>query len=140
MCSAAMGTDRSFPSGTITRVSTPSLANRFSIRRIKSGRGPGTKVVPGHLATSASRRLTSGCASPMMRLNKDACVAIFLLLACGVLFWASFDIRQPDYGVLMPEKGLPLRGTFLIDPEGTLRWSSVYDVYVGRASPPGPHR
>ncbi len=38
----------------------------------------------------------------MQRLNRDAIIAIILLAFCGVLFWASFDIRQPDYGVLMP--------------------------------------
>ena len=38
----------------------------------------------------------------MQRLNRDSVVAILLLVACGVFFWASFDIRQPDYGVLMP--------------------------------------
>lgn len=38
----------------------------------------------------------------MGRLNRDSYVAIFLLLACAILFWASFDIRQPDYGTLMP--------------------------------------
>jgi hypothetical protein len=38
----------------------------------------------------------------MQRLNRDAIVAIFLLAFCGVLFWASFEIRQPDYGVLLP--------------------------------------
>jgi len=38
----------------------------------------------------------------MQRLNRDAIVAIFLLAFCGVFFWASFDIRQPDYGVLLP--------------------------------------
>ncbi len=38
----------------------------------------------------------------MQRLNRDAIIAIFLLAFCGVLFWASFDIRQPDYGVLLP--------------------------------------
>lgn len=38
----------------------------------------------------------------MGRLNRDSYVAIFLLLVCGVFFWASFDIRQPDYGTLMP--------------------------------------
>jgi hypothetical protein len=27
---------------------------------------------------------------------------VFLLLACGVLLWASFDIREPDYGQLSP--------------------------------------
>ena len=38
----------------------------------------------------------------MQRLNRDAIIAIILLAVCGVFFWASFDIRQPDYGVLMP--------------------------------------
>lgn len=38
----------------------------------------------------------------MGRLNRDTYVAIFLLLACAILFWASFDIRQPDYGTLLP--------------------------------------
>jgi hypothetical protein len=38
----------------------------------------------------------------MGRLNRDTYVAIVLLLACGVLFWASLDIRQPDYGTLPP--------------------------------------
>ncbi|NQV82928.1 MAG: tripartite tricarboxylate transporter TctB family protein [Rhodospirillales bacterium] len=38
----------------------------------------------------------------MQRLNRDAIIAIILLALCGVFFWASFDIRQPDYGVLMP--------------------------------------
>ena len=38
----------------------------------------------------------------MKNINSDTLIAIFLLLGCGVLFWSSFDIREPDYGVLMP--------------------------------------
>ncbi len=38
----------------------------------------------------------------MERLNKDSAVAIFLLVICGVFFAASFDIRVPTYGVLLP--------------------------------------
>ena len=38
----------------------------------------------------------------MVSLNRDSVVAIILLFVCGVLFYSSFDIRQPDYGVLMP--------------------------------------
>ena len=38
----------------------------------------------------------------MQRLNQDTLVAMVLLVFCGVCFWASFDIRQPDYGVLLP--------------------------------------
>lgn len=38
----------------------------------------------------------------MGRINRDAIVAIVLLLFSGVFFWASFDIRQPDYGTMSP--------------------------------------
>ena len=38
----------------------------------------------------------------MDRINRDVVIAAVLLLFCGVFFWASFDIRQPDYGVLLP--------------------------------------
>jgi len=38
----------------------------------------------------------------MQRINRDSVLAMTLLVACGVLLWASFDIREPDYGVLMP--------------------------------------
>ncbi len=38
----------------------------------------------------------------MNRLNRDAWVALALLLFTGFMFWASFDIREPDYGVLAP--------------------------------------
>ena len=38
----------------------------------------------------------------MERLNRDVYIAAVLLVLCGVLFWATFDIRQPNYGVLMP--------------------------------------
>jgi peroxiredoxin (alkyl hydroperoxide reductase subunit C) len=37
-----------------------------------------------------------------------------------------------DYGVLLEDKGVALRGTFLIDPNGDLRWISIYDLGVGR--------
>ena len=38
----------------------------------------------------------------MRRLNQDAIIAIILLLVTGVLFWSTFSIRNPDYGVLAP--------------------------------------
>ena len=37
-----------------------------------------------------------------------------------------------DYGVLLPEKGVALRGTFIVDPKGVVRWVSVNDLPVGR--------
>lgn len=38
----------------------------------------------------------------MTRVNRDTVIAIVLLMACGILLVASFDIREPDYGVLSP--------------------------------------
>ena len=38
----------------------------------------------------------------MKRLNRDAVIAIVLLMACGILFWSTFSIRAPDYGQLKP--------------------------------------
>jgi peroxiredoxin (alkyl hydroperoxide reductase subunit C) len=38
-----------------------------------------------------------------------------------------------DYGVLLEDKGFALRGTFLIDPKGTLQWMSVNALGVGRS-------
>ena len=37
-----------------------------------------------------------------MTISRDIAVAIFLLAVCGVLWYASFDIRVPDYGQLSP--------------------------------------
>ncbi len=39
------------------------------------------------------------------------------------------------YGVLLPEVGVALRGTFLIDDRGLLRWMSIHDMNAGRSIP-----
>ncbi|GAA6064108.1 hypothetical protein JCM10212_002485 [Sporobolomyces blumeae] len=38
-----------------------------------------------------------------------------------------------DYGVLIEDAGVPLRGLFLIDPKGTLRQITINDLPVGRS-------
>ncbi len=38
-----------------------------------------------------------------------------------------------DFGVLVEEKGIALRGTFLIDPKGTLQWMNINALNVGRS-------
>lgn len=54
------------------------------------------------------------------------------------------DVRHPvladtahkisrDYGVLIEDSGIALRGTFLIDPKGVLQWMSVNALGVGRS-------
>ncbi|HYE64285.1 MAG TPA: peroxiredoxin [Pyrinomonadaceae bacterium] len=39
-----------------------------------------------------------------------------------------------DYGVLLEDKGIALRGLFIIDPEGILRYKVVHDLNVGRSA------
>lgn len=38
-----------------------------------------------------------------------------------------------DYGVLIEDEGIALRGLFIIDPKGVLRQSTVNDLPVGRS-------
>ncbi len=38
-----------------------------------------------------------------------------------------------NYGVLIEGKGIALRGLFVIDPEGVLRYSVVHDLNIGRS-------
>src|SRR3954469_22925335 len=39
-----------------------------------------------------------------------------------------------DYGVLIEGKGIALRGLFVIDPEGILRYKVVHDLNIGRSA------
>ena len=39
-----------------------------------------------------------------------------------------------SYGVLIEDKGVALRGLFVIDPEGVLRYKVVHDLNVGRSA------
>lgn len=38
-----------------------------------------------------------------------------------------------DYGVLIEDEGIALRGLFIIDPKGVLRQITVNDLPVGRS-------
>lgn len=38
-----------------------------------------------------------------------------------------------DYGVLIEDKGIALRGTFIIDPEGNLQYQVVHSLNIGRS-------
>jgi peroxiredoxin (alkyl hydroperoxide reductase subunit C) len=35
-------------------------------------------------------------------------------------------------GILHPDEGVPLRATFIVDPDGTIRYVGVHDLSVGR--------
>ena len=38
-----------------------------------------------------------------------------------------------DYGVLLEEEGLALRGLFIIDPQGVLQYQVVHNLNIGRS-------
>ena len=53
----------------------------------------------------------------------------------GVKYPILADINKTiarDYDVLLPDAGIALRGTFLIDKEGIVRHQSVNDLPLGR--------
>jgi peroxiredoxin (alkyl hydroperoxide reductase subunit C) len=54
----------------------------------------------------------------------------------GLQYPLASDITKQvarDYGVLIEEKGIALRGLFIIDPEGALQYSVVHNLNVGRS-------
>lgn len=54
----------------------------------------------------------------------------------GIKFPLGADITKQvsrDYGVLVEEKGIALRGLFIIDPEGIVRYQVVHDENIGRS-------
>ncbi|HVF57891.1 MAG TPA: peroxiredoxin [Pyrinomonadaceae bacterium] len=55
----------------------------------------------------------------------------------GLKYPLAADVTKKvsnDYGVLIEDKGIALRGLFVIDPEGVLRYKVVHDLNVGRSS------
>ena len=54
----------------------------------------------------------------------------------GLKYPLGSDITKQvarDYGVLVEEKGIALRGMFIIDPEGILQYSVIHNLNVGRS-------
>ena len=55
----------------------------------------------------------------------------------GLRFPLGADITKKmsrDYGVLIEDRGIALRGLFVIDPEGVLRYKVVHDLNIGRSA------
>jgi peroxiredoxin 2/4 len=55
----------------------------------------------------------------------------------GLRYPLASDITKQvarDYGVLIEDKGVALRGLFVIDPEGVLRYAVIHDLNVGRSA------
>jgi len=55
----------------------------------------------------------------------------------GLRFPLGADITKSmsrDYGVLIEDRGIALRGLFVIDPEGVLSYKVVHDLNIGRSA------
>jgi len=55
----------------------------------------------------------------------------------GLVYPLASDITKKvsqDYGVLLEDRGIALRGLFIIDPEGVLRYMVVHDLNIGRSA------
>lgn len=55
----------------------------------------------------------------------------------GLRYPLASDVTKQvsrDYGVLLEDKGIALRGLFVIDPEGILRYKVVHDLNIGRST------
>ncbi len=55
----------------------------------------------------------------------------------GLRYPLASDITKAvarDYGVLIEDKGVALRGLFVVDPEGVLRYAVIHDLNVGRSA------
>ena len=55
----------------------------------------------------------------------------------GLRYPLASDITKSvskDYGVLIEDSGIALRGLFVIDPEGNLRYQVVHDLAIGRSA------
>ena len=55
-------------------------------------------------------------------------------LAYPMLADTKRELSQ-SLGVLHKTDGVPLRATFIVDPDGVIRWTSVNDLSVGRSVP-----
>jgi len=55
----------------------------------------------------------------------------------GLRYPLASDVTKKvarDFGVLLEDQGIALRGLFVIDPEGILRYKVVHDLNVGRSA------
>jgi peroxiredoxin 2/4 len=78
--------------------------------------GVSTDSVHAHRAWIKTSRDQGGLGSISFPLAADTTLAV-----------------SRSYGVLIEEEGIALRGLFIIDPEGVLRYSVVHDLNVGRS-------
>lgn len=73
-----------------------------------------------------------GCSTDSCHSHKAWCETKLGALAYPLLSDMNRAASE-SYGVLIPEKGIALRGTFIIDPEGVLRYALYHDLGVGRS-------
>ncbi len=75
------------------------------------------------------------CSCDSVQAHKAWCDLVPALHRLGAPMLSDMTKRiAMDYGVLLADRGVALRGSFLIDPQGVLRWHAVYDLPTGRST------
>ncbi|MEI7512228.1 MAG: peroxiredoxin [Candidatus Uhrbacteria bacterium] len=84
-------------------------------------------------AFSALNAVVFGASTDSCHSHKAWCEQTLGKLAFPLLADMTHEVSRA-YNVLIEEKGIALRGTFIIDPEGILRYALCHDNSVGRST------
>ncbi len=74
-----------------------------------------------------------GCSTDSCHSHKAWCESTLGKLNYPLLADMTHEVSR-DYRVLVEEEGIALRGTFIIDPDGVLRYALYHDTGVGRST------
>lgn len=74
-----------------------------------------------------------GCSTDSCHSHKAWCEGQLGQLAYPLLADMTHEVSR-NYRVLVEDEGIALRGTFIIDPDGILRYALYHDTGVGRST------
>ncbi len=82
---------------------------------------------------TALNAVVFGASTDSVHSHKAWCESKLGALRFPLLADMTHELSR-NYGVLLEEEGIALRGTFVIDPEGVLRYAVYHDNGVGRST------
>jgi alkyl hydroperoxide reductase subunit AhpC len=74
-----------------------------------------------------------GCSTDSCHSHKAWCESSLGKLSYPLLSDKTLEVSR-SYNVLIEKEGVALRGTFIVDPEGVLRYALYHDNGVGRST------
>lgn len=92
-----------------------------------------TEFSSRHDEFTALNAVVFGASTDSVHAHKAWCESKLGALRFPLLADMTHELSR-RYGVLLEEEGIALRGTFVIDPEGILRYAVIHDNGVGRST------